>query len=1092
MSIRSYVDTARDETQMDPTNKLRVSTPQALIDTDFEYGTQVSKWENLALTNNRPYVYAKNPAISVTDITILGRNITVKLGSTTGLAIGTPVVINDSFLSVANGTFVIDFLVANTSLSLTARASSPYTTQTASSSAGTVTVGNPAAITSLSGTIYPGQIVTASVGTVPTGTYVTKIVGSNIYLSQNVSGITASTLTFGAVSIYDANKTSVVQGAYYTASAIASGLTQAAFSTDNGTGASKITVTLSNAHGLSLGNEIQVWSPTAGYAWNGNGAFYVAQVISPTSFAYYTRATTPTITTASDYSIYARAQGSVLHRPFDGGVIFSSNGGSNYEQQIRQTRRYFRYQSGKGIQMSSGTILKPNFQVDSMTAVAATGVITITLKDVHNLQTVPPDAQVTIYGANEAGFNGTFYITNVINYNSFTVTAATGAFAADTTASGNYYVSTSGWYGAANRLGIFDQQNGIFFEFDGQTLYAVRRNSTYQVSGRASVVNGSTAVTASSIFNSTAYTKQLTGGDFIVIKGQSYRVESVTDDSNFTISPAYRGASADNVTVSKTVDTKIPQSQWNLDKLNGVGPSGYTIDLTKMQMFYIDFSWYGAGFIRWGFRTTDGNVTYVHKMQNNNVNAEAYMRSGNLPGRYESGTIPPVTAVTSAILAGDTTITVADTSKFPATGTLYVKSYNTVEHVYYTSKTATSFTVQRAKAGAQVTGFTPTAKSNTLDLTSATFGSGSISTIQIGQRVVASGVGVFSDACFVTGISGNVVTLSNAAILSSSTTINFVPMSATTGQAFPLANPTTVELGYPTLAPTISHWGTSVIMDGRFDDDKSLLFTYGQTTATTLGPSAATSSTTTTAGAITTTTDIAMLSVAGIAIGQSVSVTNGTGALTAGALVTSVSPTSGSGGNIRVSQPSTTNFSGTVTLTFGASTPANTKALMSIRIAPSVDNGRASFFGSRELINRMQLVLRTLDIALQGSTTGNLLVTAVLNGVPSSTVVWNPTSSTFTSSLAQISDYSATANTTVTGGEVTGGFFVNSTGSVALDLVRDLGNSILGGGSTSLTDYSNVNIYPDGPDILTIVVQNLSATTAASVVGRLSWTEAQA
>jgi hypothetical protein len=1076
---------------MDPTNKLRVTTPQALIDTDFEYGTQVSKWENLALTNNRPYAYAKNPAISITDILILGRNITIKLGSTTGLAIGNPIVINDSFLSIANGTFVIDFIVSNTSLSLTARASSIYTSQTASSSAGTVTAGSPVAITSLSGTIYPGQIVTASVGTVPTGTYVTKIVGSNIYLSQNVSGITASTLSFGAVSIYDANKTSVVQGGYYTASAIASGLTQAAFTSDGATGASKITVSFTNAHGLSLGNEIQVWSPTAGFSWGGNGAFYVAQVISPTSFAYYTRSTTvTTIPTASDYAIYARAQGSVLHRPFDGGVIFSSNGGSNYEQQIRQTRRYFRYQSGKGIQMSSGTILKPNFQVDSMTAVAATGVITVTLKDVHNLQTVPPDAQVTIYGANEAGFNGTFYITNVINYNSFTITAATNAFSADTTASGNYYVSTSGWYGAVNRLGIFDQQNGLFFEFDGQTLYAVRRNSTYQVSGRASVVNGSTAVTASTLFTSTAYTKQLTGGDFIVIKGQSYRVESVTDDSNFTISPAYRGASADNVTVSKTVDTKIPQSQWNLDKLNGVGPSGYTIDLTKMQMFYIDFSWYGAGFIRWGFRTTDGNVTYVHKMQNNNVNAEAYMRSGNLPGRYESGTIPPVTSVTSAIGSSDTTIYVADTSKFPSTGTLYVKNYNTVEHVYYTSKTATSFTVQRAKAGAQVTGFTPTAASNTLSLGSATFASGSVSTIQIGQRVVPSVTGVFSDACFVTGISGSTITLSNAAVLSSaSVTINFVPMSATTGQAFaPATNPVTVELGYPTLAPTISHWGTSVIMDGRFDDDKSLLFTYGQTTATTLGPSAAFSTTTTTTGAITTTTDITLASVAGVAVGQSVSVT-GTGVLPIGTTVTSVNTVTL---KIRVSAASTTNFVSGDTLTFGATISANTKALMSIRIAPSVDNGKASFFGSRELINRMQLVLRTLDIALQGSTTGNLLVTAVLNGKPSSTVVWSPTSATFTSSLAQISDYSATANTTVTGGEVTGGFFVNSTGSVDLNLVRDLGNSILGGGATSASDNSDSNIYPDGPDILTIVVQNLSSTTSAQVVGRLSWTEAQA
>ena len=47
-----------DEALMDPVDKPRQSQPQALIDTDFEYGTQVSKWENLILTNNRPFAFA--------------------------------------------------------------------------------------------------------------------------------------------------------------------------------------------------------------------------------------------------------------------------------------------------------------------------------------------------------------------------------------------------------------------------------------------------------------------------------------------------------------------------------------------------------------------------------------------------------------------------------------------------------------------------------------------------------------------------------------------------------------------------------------------------------------------------------------------------------------------------------------------------------------------------------------------------------------------------------------------------------------------------------------------------------------------------
>jgi len=232
-------------------------------------------------------------------------------------------------------------------------------------------------------------------------------------------------------------------------------------------------------------------------------------------------------------------------------------------------------------------------------------------------------------------------------------------------------------------------------------------------------------------------------------------------------------------------------------------------------------------------------------------------------------------------------------------------------------------------------------------------------------------------------------------------------MGATSAQAFTFAatSPTMVELAFPSFSASISHWGTSVIMDGNFDEDKSLVFTYGQRTST--------------------------------------------------------------------------------SITAGAS-----RALMAIRVAPSVDNGIAAAFGQRELINRMQLTLKALDVTTSLSN-ANLLVTAVLNGVPSTTNAWTNAVGNVVgvanSSLAQIVDYSSTS-TTLSGGEVTAGFFVG-TGANSIDLsnVRDLGNSIVGGGSVN----SNTNIYPDGPDTLTIVVTNIGTTTAP-VFARLSWTEAQA
>ena len=40
---------APDETFTDPVSKLRVSNPENLIDTDFEYGLQSTKWEKIEL-----------------------------------------------------------------------------------------------------------------------------------------------------------------------------------------------------------------------------------------------------------------------------------------------------------------------------------------------------------------------------------------------------------------------------------------------------------------------------------------------------------------------------------------------------------------------------------------------------------------------------------------------------------------------------------------------------------------------------------------------------------------------------------------------------------------------------------------------------------------------------------------------------------------------------------------------------------------------------------------------------------------------------------------------------------------------------------
>ena len=70
------------ETLLDTTNKLRVTQPRALIDTDFEYGIQQTKWENLGLYNNKPFSFARpTPIANISSITYaaLSRTVSVTL-----------------------------------------------------------------------------------------------------------------------------------------------------------------------------------------------------------------------------------------------------------------------------------------------------------------------------------------------------------------------------------------------------------------------------------------------------------------------------------------------------------------------------------------------------------------------------------------------------------------------------------------------------------------------------------------------------------------------------------------------------------------------------------------------------------------------------------------------------------------------------------------------------------------------------------------------------------------------------------------------------------------------------------------------------
>jgi len=851
--------------QTDPVAKYRVSTPQSLIDTDFEYGQQSTKWEQLALENNRQSVYyfTNNP-LNISNIAGNGTT-TIVISSTSNIGANQPIFLEECLDPNANGWWWTQ--------------SSNATAIIATTTANTA-----------SGTLYN-----------PTATY-----GYQGYFYTNAGIAVAPSSTIAII---------LNSGTAY--------------------------VNTTYAHGLSVGSLIYI-ANTTGVAGL-NGAWVVTGIPSANQFTFATSLTGTVTTGTAQGTVYARPSGYVETRAYNGSVNFTAGSAVPNQQMIRQTRRYFRYQSGKGIQFSTGSVLKPKLLTTSVTANGS--VITVVTRTPHNLTT---NATVQVSGATSNVYNGIFKIQSTPNANTLTYTTVNNV-----TPASNVAVTATGlppivnpysWYGSSNKIGFFDSQNGMFFQFDGQTLYAVYRNSINQISGVVACTQGNATVTGTN----TAFTSQINPGDFIVIRGQSYRVTNIFSDTSININPEYRGANVTNALVSKTIDLKIPSSQW-LDPCDGTGPSGYTLDLTKNQMWYMDYSWYGAGVVRWGLRTTNGTINYVYQLQSNNIQSGAYLRSGNLPSRYESNGQGQVTTLYSSITNTANVIPIVSAVGFnPLGGTVKItgSAVNAaIEYANYTGIIANS----------------------------------------------ASGLGYDQLTGVTRGVTGGAAATAFTAAYPST---NAIP-------------PVSVEYSPPDSVSVISHWGSSVVMDGGFNNDVSLLFNYGTT--------------------------------------SNVSVANG-----------GVVP------------------------------------ILAIRVAPSVDNGTTGTLGNKEVINRLQLQLQELGVV----TSGTFLIQLILNGVSTGFTgsFASPTqNNTYTSSICQVASNS-NATATITGGESIGAAFTNSSGqtTLALSSIAGIGNAILGGGlNNNVPSGTNAGQFPDGPDILYVVANNVSGSSA-TIFARLSWQESQA
>jgi hypothetical protein len=824
--------------------------------------------------------------------------------------------------------------------------------------------------------------------------------------------------------------------------------------------------------------------------------------------------------------VYVRPQGYSLHRPFDGGVEMSTGFGTWYGSIIRQTRKYFRYQSGKGLQTSAGINFKPSIDIEAMTRVGTSNSIAIRTRRPHGLVNglvIRVDEAKDSFGIDSTVYNGEFQVTVI---DSFNMTVISDEPVIQPKSYGFPRLHVTAWTNGALRSGMFDDQNGMFYEFDGEKLYAVRRSSTQQIAGTCAALRGSQFVFGTN----TNFTSQLVPGDFIVLRGQSYKVASIENDTQITIKPEFKGSSGTEVefnpgngatgvvrvdtetfnlinhgftngipvvynsidgqpigglrtgvtyyvdridsnnfrlktspgaagivnlssagtgdvhsfTPAKTgiiatltEDTRIPQEDWSIDPCDGTGPTGYNLDLSKIQMIYIDYSWYGAGKIRFGFKTISGQVQYVHEFVHNNIKYESYFRSGNLPARYEVVTYDNPTYIPSLFHWG--TSVIMDGTFDDDRAYLFTKSSPSLNIGGTTAKTFGSSAVNFRDEIINVPSHGFANGDEVQFLGTSSNGQPQVNTQNPATQVIA-GQNEFpnltNEQTYIVRIidTNNIILYRNKALAS----VAPVGITSRSKSSWRVTINTVAAHGY---APGDFVW-TYLPGDSQGPSFNGVFQVITVPSATQYTYDAF---------------------VGNFNVGSS---NAPPGSVTARGVINITSQ-----GNSQATYTLTP--AGTLNNTSGS----NYQPLISLRLSPSVSEGLTGGLGDRDVINRMQLRLQEIGVQTNQLIDVKLLLNGRLNNLN-----FQPVDSP---SLVQVIEH--TSNDTISGGIQVYNFKANGLNgaeqstNVDVDELFELSNSILGGNS----------VFPDGPDIVTIAVARLTGqATLASA--KMSWAEAQA
>lgn len=227
----------------------------------------------------------------------------------------------------------------------------------------------------------------------------------------------------------------------------------------------------------------------------------------------------------------------------------------------------------------------------------------------------------------------------------------------------------SGVAGYEQLAGYLNQSDALAVGFDGENFGILRRYNSHGHTAKFDITAPATgAETVTITLDGTAYAVSVTDAnsdagfsaaeiveEFNATHGTTAPfIADVIDDSIYFVfhnghpaplTGAFSITSTGALTATYTAlqagvtpaDTWVHQTDFNIDTLDGNGPSGMVIDPTKLNVYQIDFRWLGAGRIRFAIEDQNtGALIPFHEILFSNQNQVAHIGNPSMRVGYRA------------------------------------------------------------------------------------------------------------------------------------------------------------------------------------------------------------------------------------------------------------------------------------------------------------------------------------------------------------------------------------------------------------------------------------------------------------------------